>query len=720
MAEPSPLYDPAARLSPQRRLLLAVTLTAALVALADASGRMVVMLALLLLAPGYLAERALPAPHPPLLARIAIWIALSFSATTLLYQWAWAGGLALAAPVLWAGVALLAGAALRAAWRDLGLAPVSVLPSTEAQWAGLLSIVIFALTLWARLAEIEGLAFPPWVDSVHHALLVRVAAESGSAPSSLAPFLPVEALPYHWGYHVFIATLLRLSGLGLVETILLSGQILNALMALTVAGMAGQFWRRPLAAPVAALVVGLVSLMPAYYLSWGRYTQLSGLLLLPGLALAWRAALEGRGRGWWLISAATLAGLSLVHFRVLIFALALLGALTLVWALGRPWRAVRGPLLGAVAAGLGAGALTLPWLALLLGRTLLPAVAAEGSGLAGGGSYNAFNRGLLWVGANDLLVALALAGAWLGLRRRTGAAAVVLLWVGLMLLTANPWLLGYLLPAAGLLVLAAGLRRLAPAAPRLGQSTAGIASSGAGASGALRFALITLGGALLLLNPALVQLPYLWLITNDVVVISLFIPLALLIGGGAALLYEGLRRRAGPRLGRALPMVGLALLAGTGVWGQRAVSASALNPTTVLAMPAERAAIAWAAAQTPPEARFLVNATPWLSTARRGADGGWWLLPLAGRWTTAPPVLFTYGAPEYVRHVNAVNDVIIGYAPGGEQAIFDLIVAEHISHIYLVEGSGPLERAIFVGRPGFRVVYEQDEVTIIAVEPNEM
>lgn len=706
-----------AQLSHGRRLLLAVSFIASVVALADASGRMVVLLVLLLLAPGYLAERALTGARLPLLARMALWISFSLSATALLYQWTWALELTLATPLLWGGVVLLASAALPAAWHDLGSWPAGT-RTDGMRWANLLSMVIVGLTLCARLSEIATLAFPPWVDSLHHALLVQIAAERGSAPLALAPYLPVEDLPYHWGYHVFIATLLRLSSLDLLETILLSGQLLNTLLALAVAGLAGYLWRRPLAAPVAALVVGLVSLMPAYYLSWGRYTQLTGLLMLPGLAVAWQVALGGRGRGWWWLAATMLAGLSLVHFRVLIFALALLGALTLVWMLGQPWRKVRPALLGALLAGLVAGALTTPWLLLLLRRALLPAVAPEGSGLAGGGSYNAFNSGLLWVGANYSLVALALSGALLGLHRRAQAATVVLLWVGLLLLVANPWLLGYLLPGLGFLFCMGGLNGLFSLMSEQQRS-----GSHSHAEATLRparrmrsYGLLALGAALLLLNPALVQLPYLWLITNDTVVISLFTPLALLIGGGAALLYEQLWRRGGLWLRRALPVVGLALLAATGFWGWRAISAAVLNPSTVLATPADRAAIAWAAAQTPREARFLVNAAPWLATARRGADGGWWLLPLAGRWTTAPPVLFTYGEPDYVRHVNALNDVIIGYVAGGEQAILDLISAERITHIYLVEGRGPLERGIFEGRSGFSIVYEQDGVVIIAVD----
>lgn len=668
-----------------RRLLVAAALAAAAAAVAAPAGRLAVAVALLLFAPGYLLERALPGPRPPTVARLAVWLALSLSVVPLLYQWAWVARLPLGDLALWGTAAALAAAALAAAWRDLG----SPLPpaSPEGVWAAALTAAIVGATVVIRLAHIEGLALPPWVDSVHHALMVRLAAETGSAPVSLEPYMPVRDLPYHWGYHVVIATAMRLGGTGLPETLLLSGQLLNALHALTAASLAVALWRRPAAGPVAALVAGLVSLMPAYYLSWGRYTQLAGLLMVPGLAVIWQQGLAGRGRGWWAAAALALAGLNLVHFRVLLLAGALLAALSLAWAVGTPWAALRGRVAAALAAILAAVALTAPWLALLAGRALLPALAD--GGLAGGGSYNALNEGLLWAEPNRLLAALAMAGGLVGLALRRAAAATLALWVGLMALMANPWLLAYLLVALGLALGGAAVARRSPA--------------------------LVGAGLALLLSAALGPPPYFWLITNDVVAISLFLPFAALIGGGAAVLY-GRLGALGPAAARALPWAWAVALAAAGVWGASAMGSRVLNQTTVLARPADRAAIAWAAASTPPDARFLVNAAPWLPTARRGADGGWWLLPLAGRATTMPPVLYVYGPPDYVARVNAVADAVIGYAPGREQAILDLIAAEGVTHIYLTEGVGPLTAAIFAGRPGFTQVYAQDGVTIFAVD----
>ncbi|MBX0327763.1 hypothetical protein K2Z83_08745 [Oscillochloris sp. ZM17-4] len=672
-------------LTPGRRALLAVVLCAGAVALVGPLGRLAIGMPLLLLAPGYLVERAAPTSRMPALSRLTIWMSLSLSLVALLYLWLSVIGLALADPLLWGVSGLLALAALVAAWHDLGDANLPTPASCLLSPVSCL-LAIFAITLWARFVQVDGLALPAWVDSVHHALMVRVAAESGAAPISLRPYLPVDNLPYHWGYHVFAATLMRLSGLELPEALIIPGQILNALVGVAVAGMAGHLWRRPAAAVGAAVAVGLISIMPAYYVSWGRYTQLCGLLMLPGLSIAWGEALRAGGRRRWAIVTLLIAGLSLVHFRVLLFAMALLAAQAVVWAAGQPLPALRSRLLAALAAGAGVAAITAPWAWLLIRRALLPALASDG-GLAGGGSYNALSGGLLWSRQNELLIGVGLLGAWLGLRRRAGAAAAMLIWVALLAIESNPWLIVYLTPGAGLLLLLWALRRRSlPAA--------------------------LVGAGLLLINPRTVALPYFWLITNDVVVISLFVPLGVLAGGAAATLYAALPpTRRWPRAAGALAAAAALAVAGWGAYDQRGV----LNQGTVLATPADREAIAWAAANTPPDARFMVNSGAWLDATRRGIDGGWWLLPLAGRWTTTPPVLYIYGDPAYVRHTREVEAVVANYRPGQEQAIIDLIAAEGITHIYLGPKVGALTPEVFAGRPGFHTVYQQGGVTIIAV-----
>src|SRR5262249_33571274 len=133
----------------------------------------------------------------------------------------------------------------------------------------------------------------------------------------------------------------------------------------------------------------------------------------------------------------------------------------------------------------------------------------------------------------------------------------------------------------------------------------------------------------LLANPTLVGLPYTWLITNDVFVISLFLPAGVLIGGGTSWLVDWVERswiancplsaasssaRANNRqrtthngqrargiwlrAGVTLVLAGLAL---RGAWELRSV----VNPDTILATQDDIAAIAWANEHTPADARFL-------------------------------------------------------------------------------------------------------------------
>jgi hypothetical protein len=670
--------------TPARALLVALLGCAAGALLIGPAGRFWVALPVLLFGPGFLLERACPAfDRPTPLARPALWLGLSISLIGLVYEWCTLAGLSLATPILEALALLVGAAAAWALWRDAGQVAARQLLT----FAGLALAGIFALTLAARMNEVAGLALPPWVDSVHHALLIRVAAERGQVPYSLRPYLPVDDLPYHWGYHVLSAALMQVSGVTLPQVMLWGGQALNALHVLTCAALASYIWRKPLAGVIAGLVVGLISIMPAYYVSWGRYTQLTGLLLLPALAMLWHAGLRAPSRWRMVYAALVFAGLSIIHFRVLIFALALTGALSVVWALAAtPAQLRAGAVFMVQSAGL-AIVLAGPWLWLLARRALFPAFAQPALQLGDEG-YNAMNLDLLWAGQNRLLIALALAAALWGLLRRSRPAFVQVVWVGLLLGLANPWLFSYVLPAAGASVVLYGLSYRRPL-------------------------IACCGAPLLLLNPVLVRLPYLRLIPNDIVAISLFIPIAVLLGGGGAWLAAWIVS-AVPAWRRQLQIAGVATLALVGLWGAWNLRA-VVNPATVFATPADAEAIAWAAEHTPPNARFLINATGWLPGVERGADGGWWLLPLAGRWTSTPPAIFTYAAPSEVRAIQLRNQTVARFRPGQEQQIDELIAREQIGYVYLGSQPGPLTSAMFARRPGFETVYNKDGVIILAV-----
>src|SRR5215470_11660554 len=90
-----------------RRLLILAIVGAGVAWLFGPAGRLLVVLPLLLFGPGFLLERALlSSARIPSFARPSLWIGLSLSAITLLYEWATLFGLPLTPFVL----ALLAAA----------------------------------------------------------------------------------------------------------------------------------------------------------------------------------------------------------------------------------------------------------------------------------------------------------------------------------------------------------------------------------------------------------------------------------------------------------------------------------------------------------------------------------------------------------------------------------------------------------------------------------
>ncbi|HVR40985.1 MAG TPA: hypothetical protein VMU84_17970, partial [Thermoanaerobaculia bacterium] len=261
-------------------------------------------------------------------------------------------------------------------------------------------LAILAIVVATRIVHINGLALPLWIDSVHHTMIVRDLLEHGTIPSS-----------YHWGFHVVPALVAKLtsmtSPIEIARVLLGYGQLLNALVFFAIYDAARLLLRSRRAGLLAAVLATLVSYFPAYYVSWGRYPQLAGLLLLGPLAIA-----LFRGR---VLSIAILAaGLALIHVRIAILAATL--------AIAMPKRKIKSWL---VALGIAAIAIS-PWLWTIAHH----AHTSE--------TPNTVFADLLWAPHNILLMIVAAGGAIVGWKRHRRAIAMLAIWTALSILTANP------------------------------------------------------------------------------------------------------------------------------------------------------------------------------------------------------------------------------------------------------------------------------------------
>ncbi|HPX96392.1 MAG TPA: hypothetical protein PK057_08135 [Brevefilum fermentans] len=510
-----------------------------------------------------------------------------------------------------------------------------------------IGLAVFGSVLAWRLYQARDLLLPNWVDSQHHFLIIKTILESGGVPQDLMPYLPMPFY-YHFGNHAVTALFTALSNLPIGQAMLILGQVLNAAVGLSVYALGKTLWRNWRPALAAALLVSFATRMPAYYLSWGRYTLLTGLVLLP-LAMGQAINLV-RGKQRWVsaLSMALLtAGLLLTHY----FAALLLAVFIVLLALGT----------------------------LLLSLRHLPKV---------------------WVGAsaalNSALAGVLLAAPWLwrvaqyslsnpGIDARWPESIETIFTGGnvdyiwkLLGPTSNHWLL---LPA-GLGLLFALCKRHT-----------------------LSFGLWSLTLALMALPWGLTLSPF----RSDHFAIVLFIPITLLAGGLFWWCTRQAGRLLKQRWVGTLLLVLLVL--GWCAWGISDAQDVA-NPTTVLVTEADMAALDWITENTPPEARFFINTTYWQEGVYRGVDGGGWLLPYTGRWSLVPTIFYGFSPDkDWIGEVRSWGEAASQVSTCSDD-FWNLVGEAGLNWVYLRKGVGNLQPEGLEACPGVEEVYEDGGVYI--------
>lgn len=515
--------------------------------------------------------------------------------------------------------------------------PFSLLPSAL--------FLLLLLSLCLRLLAVRDLAFPPWVDASRHALITQVMADSGQFLNSYRPLLPVDRAPYHYGFHAIAASLSLMGGGELPALLLFLGQLLNGIMPLVIYTATWLVTRHRGGSLFAAFLVAVPFFFPAYYATWGRFTQLAALVILPVLlALVWQLLRGGKSwrQGWWLVGV-LVAGIFLIHFRVFLL---LLPFVALVWLVscGR-----RGRWLLA-AAGL-ALALTLPrWLQLLR----LNRGAQLASTIAG---YNEFPIGYVQAGWERWFLAAAGAGLLL---------AAYAAW------RQRPW--AYLPLTLALWVSAVSL----------------------------------------VVSGRLPGLPASWLVNLNSAYITLFVPLAWLVGILIWRAARWLNRQPATAQVIARLLAG-GVLAGLLLFGSRQ-QITILNEQTILAYPPDAAALRWLATNVPASANVAVSSWRWLGTTWAASDGGAWILPLTGRQTTTPPVDYIYDR-ELALQVAAFNEAAAQITDWAAPAAADWLRQQGVTHIFVGGKGGFFDPAALSRNPQLTLLYSEAGAFIFTLKP---
>lgn len=653
-------------------------------------------LLLLLLAPGYLLARLLPrGRQDDVLDLLSQSLGLSVAVVPVLLLL-----LSLPGP-------LLTGLAVRLGGAAVGLAALTllVLDLRRGRWRGLCRIPgpvwaalggILAVGLVLRAVHALDLTGPPWVDAVHHTLLSRLIVERAAIPGDYFPYVEVSPATYHFGFQSLVAVLHHLTGRPLPDCLLLLGQLLSALTALPVYALGKRWSQSRWGGLLAAAVPAALSLMPAYYISWSRYTELAGLLLVPLAALLLERWLLRPRWHWGLAGGTTvvLAGLLVTHLRVAAFLALLAMFLVLESSLRWRYRSAWVPWGRGLAVALAAALLIGPWLWPSIQHLWLPAAQSWPA------AQETFSLYYVLFGPGRYVAPVVTAGAALGLLWRRRETLLLALWTGGLPILANPHLVG-LQPGGPLERLIPGLR---------------------------------LGA----------------LVDDTAVAIAMYIPLSLaaaLAGGGVAHLARwiggpgprprwarwlaDMSRRRQPwfdrqschwhaptcsgrmlvnvRAWRWVAAVLVVVLCGWGAYELRDI----VNPRTVILTPSDVQAIAWVEEHTAPDDVFIINSYEWMASVYAGTDGGYWIAPLSGRPTWPPPALYGLGTGAYMARINSVAQAARDSADG--EALHALLQEHGIAYVYLGRYGGDLRPEVLFAYPGFRLVYYQEGVRIFAV-----
>src|SRR3990172_1681469 len=130
--------------------------------------------------------------------------------------------------------------------------------STQIDWVYFALGIIFVTTLAARILMVSGIAYPLWTDSYHHTLIAQLIADQGNIPTSYAPYLPIDRFTYHFGFHTLVAWFSGLSGIAIPRSVVLVGQIINALAVPTAFFFTSRLFHDRSAGLVAAMALGRI------------------------------------------------------------------------------------------------------------------------------------------------------------------------------------------------------------------------------------------------------------------------------------------------------------------------------------------------------------------------------------------------------------------------------------------------------------------------------
>ena len=538
---------------------------------------------------------------------------------------------------------------------------------SDAFWPDTTLLIVTTMVFAVRLLVVRTLDAPMWGDSYQHTMITQLLIDNQGLFNSWKPYVPYKSLTVHYGFPTTAAILSWMTGIGSVRATLWAGQLVNGIAALTIYPLAlrltdGNRW----AGVIAVLTAGLLSPMPAYYVNWGRYAQLTGQAILPVALWLLCGTIDERRIAWKapLLAGAVLAGMTLTYYRMPFYYALFVASWLISWGIPRWKLNMRTWLTGVRSLVLIAGIallLFLPWGLRILGGELAETIgtgATQASSLAHvRKAYGIWRRIDVFVPYPLLAISIVALG-WSMVRQRWQVASLGL------------WVLGLASMVAG----------------------------------------------------TLVPIPGANMMQNFAVLIALYIPVALLVGwvfGEITRLVPG----AIPGRGWAIGTLALATAIWSGAGRTRIV-----DPSFIMVTRPDIRAMSWIKKNTPPDTKFLVEGFRiYDGRSAVGSDAGWWLPLLGARENTMPPQYALLNeAPVDPDYDQRVVDLVahLETKPLDTAENLKALCSRGVTLVYVGQGQGKVGAGamqlfspdVLEMSSAYQEVYHRDRVRIFALD----
>ncbi len=520
-----------------------------------------------------------------------------------------------------------------------------------------LLLILLLGTLFARLWTVRGLDYPLWTDAYHHTLITQIMVDTGKIPASYEPYAHLDQFTYHFGFHAIAAWFHWLTGIPVPTSVLLVGQIMNWASLPAAYLLAWCLFKSRRAGLVAALIVGCLSHMPALYVNWSRYTQLTGQSLLPVSILLAKSALDQKERSVpYVIAGVVAAGLFLVHIRIFLFYLLFVG----IYLLYRLFQVRKDPfqirrlMLSIALLSIVFLAIDSYWL-INFTKGFGSSIAKEV--LAGYqpdqyGSYFDFDlTTLINYGMHPIFLILGLIGLIWGLFRRNPMIGIIIFWLFGLFMAANTH--------------------------RFGKTP---------------------------------------LYSNLIVIIFLYLPVSAVIG----YLLDELGSIITVRFFKSSPAtprfkVGTLILFSSLMIFTLPSSISLIEPENAFVRAEDLEAMEWIENNISEDALFFIQVHFWTPIVAHGLDAGYWIPYLAGRETILPPQNYpSDGSAEMISLINLRADAV-SKAKDAEN-LWEIMRSYSITHVYIGKRHTDLQPAFFLARSDlFKNLYSKHDVFIFEI-----